>query len=366
MSAPSLHSLSSRCLCTMRSAVAFVVVTSALVVLAGCGDLSQEDLLFRAGVPNKAALALTPPGIEDEVAAEVGTTTVRQQGLKEACGDGQLLCTTRNLSRGFNGLTFFLLDVVDTISGLPPTLREPRRRVWGPHFDAAAGLSYRFEMTRGDDGFDFCLHAARGQLVPSDASNALKCDDDDGDSIGNEVDVQRGTLVEILSGSFLPSAIVGDAARLGRGTMQLQAGRQARFSGEQRFARTVDFVFDNTDGATVIDIDLLGTVVDGQERDAAYHYDRSVAGDGRLVFEVFDELIAPELLAGPQQLEHITLQADWNVDRAGRASGVVDGGNTERDFVLQECWDAQLDTVYVKDIFDVETGDQSQCVDVDG
>ena len=362
MSSRAFGAVSLRGLFDMRLAVVMSVL-----VLAGCGDLSQEDLLFRAGVPDKRALALAPPGIEDEVAAEVGDdASTRAQGLEEACGDGQLLCTTRNLARGFNGLTFFLLDLVDAISLQPPTLREPGRRVWGPHFDPDQRLSYRFEMTRGDDGFDFCLHAARGRMVASDETNAITCADDDGDVAGDEVDVERGTLVEILSGSFLPSGIAGDAARLGQGTMQLQTGRQSRFTGERRFARAVDFVFNNTDGATVIDIDLLGATVNDQERDGAYHYDRSAAGDGSLVFDVFDEVVAPRFLSDDeQQLEHITLQADWNADRAGRASGVVDGGNTERDYVIEECWDAQLDTVYVKDIGDTATGDEALCVDVD-
>ncbi|HEY1100584.1 MAG TPA: hypothetical protein VGF99_16705, partial [Myxococcota bacterium] len=80
----------------VRFTTAAVVVVAAFT--AACGDLSQEDLLFRAGVPGKAALAVAPPGIEDEVAAELDDETAAQaltsssssspQALDEDCGDG--------------------------------------------------------------------------------------------------------------------------------------------------------------------------------------------------------------------------------------------------------------------------------------
>ena len=233
------------------------------------------------------------------------------------------------------------LHIVDAISGLPPSLREPGRRVWGPHFDDVQGTSFRFEMLRTDNGFEFCLHSARGRLIATDASNALTCSATDVDTVDDEVDIERRELVQLLTGSFVPSGIVGDAARQGSGTMHLEAGRMARFGREARFARGVDFVFDNADGGTVIDIDLAGTPVDGVERDAAYHFDRSVDGDGALVFEFFGEFVAPQPpLFPPQSLERMVLSAAWNADRAGRASAVVDGDNADGTFTVEQCWNA--------------------------
>lgn len=358
----------------MRFTTAAVVVVAALT--AACGDLSQEDLLFRAGVPGKAALAVAPPGIEDEVAAELDDETAAQaltsssssssQGLDEECGDGQLLCLARNLARGFNGATFFLLDLVDAISALPPTVREPGRRVWGPHYEARTNRSHRFEMVRTAEGFTFCLHAATGDVAISDATNAIGCGDDTGDTVDDEADVGGGRLLLIFSGTFAPSAIAGDAARFGVGSMHLEMGRLARFDRGPVQARAADFVFDNTGGGTIIDIDLRGTRINGEQRDGRYHYDRSTLGDGSLEFEAYDELVQPQPpLFGEQQLERVSIFADWNADRAGRASGVVDGGNARQAYELQECWDGALNTVYTRGIFGGETGDEAQCVDVD-
>ncbi len=360
-------SVSLPCPTTMRSAFVFIVVAG----LAGCGgNLSQEDLLFRVGIPAKSSLAVTPPGIEAEVASALDddggvASQALQQALEEQCADGDLLCATRNVARVFNGTTFALLDIVDAISALPPSLREPGRRVWGPHFDDARGTSFRFEMLRTDSGFDFCLHSAVGRLSATDASNALTCNANDVDTADDEADVERRELLQVLSGSFAPSTLAGGAARRGSGTMHLEAGRLARFRREARIARSADFVFDNSAGATVIDISLNGTVVDTVERDAAYHFNRSVDGDGALTFEFFDEFVAPQApLFPPQSLERMVLSAAWNADRAGRASAVVDGGNAAGTFTIEQCWDAELNIVY-DNVFGTESGDAQACVDTE-
>jgi hypothetical protein len=343
----------------MRAAVAPATATLAAVAvlaLTGCGNLSQEDLLFRAGVPTKEAVAVVPPGTEAEVDEALSSSaaqglSVRQQGVEERCGD-DLLCETRNLARGFNGFTFFLLDIVDAISALPPTERSPGRRVWGPHFDGDKGTTFRFEMVHSDDGatFSFCLHAARGFVGRApDVDCEVALDEASG-------------LERVLSGTFQPSGIAGDNARLGKGTMQLETERLNRLNGEARFARVVDFAFDHTGGQTDIHIDLLGTTVDGIERDAAYDFQRSAGGDGTLAFDVFAEMIPGDGLLDARQLERVRLRAAWLADTSGRALGVVDGGNAgEQTFTVEQCWDTTLATVYRREVAGEETGDVGLC-----
>ena len=343
--------------CPTDMRAAFLALAAVVVALAGCGNLSQEDLLFRAGVPAKQAVAVVPPGTEDEVDDALSTTAqglqgTRRQAVEEAC-DGDLLCETRNLARGFNGFTFLLLDIVDAISALPPTERSPGRRVWGPHFDADRGSTFRFEMVRSDDGatFSFCLHAARGFVG---RANSVSCDLESDEASG---------LQRVLTGSFAPSGIAGDSARLGKGTMRLETERLNRLNGESRFARVVDFAFDHTDGQTDIHIDMLGASVDNVERDAAYDFTRSAAGDGTLAFDVFADLVASDALLDRRQLERVRLRAAWLADKSGRAIGVVDGGNVgAQTFTIEQCWDTGLATVYRRDVSGDETGDVGQCV----
>jgi hypothetical protein len=342
----------------MTAASPPIAAAAAVALLAtlssACGDLSQEDLLFRAGVPQKSALAVVPPGIEDEVDDALSSSSQalssRRQAVEERC-EGDLLCETRNLARGFNGFTFFLLDIVDTISALPPTRRARGQRVWGPHFDAEKGSSFRFEMNRSDDGatFTFCLHAARGFVGRApDVDCSVEDDADSG-------------LQRILLGDFSPSGLVGAQARLGKGSMQLETERLNRLEGEPRFARVVEFIFDNTEGQTNIHIDMLDAAVDDEDRDAAYDFQRSADGDGTLAFDVFANLVPGGLFG--EALERIRLRAAWTAELAGRAIGVVDGGNTgDNVFTVEQCWDAALATVYRKDVDDSSTGDVDLCV----
>lgn len=325
-----------------------------VVVGAGCGDLSQEDLLFRAGVPAKEAVAVVPPGTEAEVddalAGTAQALSVRRQAVQEAC-DGDLLCETRNVARTFNGLTFFLLDIVDTISALPPSERSPGRRIWGPHFDGDKGTTFRFEMNRSDDGatFSFCLHAVRGFVG---RAPDVDC--------SVEEDAGSG-LQRLLSGSFVPSGIAGQNARLGTGTMQLETERLNRLNGEARVARVVDIAFDHQGGQTDLHIDLQGTSVGNVDRDASYDFFRSAAGDGTLAFDLFADVVQGDALFDERALERIRLRAAWNADRAGRALGVVDDGDTTAPLSVEQCWDATLATVYRRSAAGDESGDVGVC-----
>lgn len=325
-----------------------------VVVGGGCGDLSQEDLLFRAGVPTKEAVAVVPPGTEAEVddalAGTAQAQSVRRQAVQEAC-DGDLLCETRNLARNFNGLTFFLLDIVDTIAALPPSERSPGRRIWGPHFDGDKDTTFRFEMNRSDDGasFSFCLHAVRGFVGRAP-------------DVDCSVEEDAGSGLErLLSGTFLPSGIAGASARLGTGTMLLESERLSRQNGEARIARTVDIAFDHQGGQTDLHIDLQGTSVGDVDRDASYDFFRSAAGDGTLAFDVFADVVQGDALFDERALERIRLRAAWNVDRAGRALGVVDDGNATTPLSVEQCWDATLATVYRRSAAGDESGDVGLC-----
>lgn len=311
----------------------------------GCGDLSQEDLLFRAAVPPRDAVALTVPGASTESASAL---TARQ--ALGGCADGDLRCDATEVATAFNGLTFFLLDVVDAVVALPPTLREPGRRVWGPHFDIQKNQTFRFEMVRDDEGstWAFCLHAARGRVTDRDIDNeAMTCASEDGsDDVGD--------LINVFSGAFEPSDIAGDGARQGRGVMRFEAEKVARFDGGDRFARILDFTFDNRDDEVHIDVDLSGAPVDNLdvERDAAYSFNREQDGSGDFEFEFFVDLVGSGDLIPRRTPEHVSMVARWQADLSGRALAIVDEGDVEPgvDVNIDQCWNSSLETIRFKDV----------------
>lgn len=328
------------------------MVIAAGLLSVGCGDLSQEDLLFRAGIPTKQAVAVVPPGSEQEVADEGGLAET-SQALEERC-DGNLLCESRNISRNFNGLTFFLLDLIDTVTTLQPSKREVGRRVWGPFYDRPKDQTYRFEMTREEGAtFRFCLHASEGQLRERDAPY-LTCDTADDTE-------EAGGFINVFSGTFSPSGIAGDAARQGQGQMHLESAALNRLNREARFADSLDFTFDNTNGTNIV-IDVNGAGFNAENRDARYEYVRDDDDSGEMHFELFANMIRGGGLFEDDQLEHVSLDAIWQSDRAGRAHGTVDGGDAEdRVFTIEQCWGSELALVYDKAIDDTATGDEGQC-----
>ena len=333
-----------------------VVVLGSLAALAGCGDLSQEDLLFRAAVPPREAVAVTPPGSGD--GDDDDTDSSETQGLEVVCADGDLRCEAQKIATGFNALTFGLLTAVDNVAALPPTHRAPGRRIWGPHYDAQKDETFRFEMVREDDEktFSFCLFATQGRVGLGRGGPELDCDDDD-----------DGRLIQIFSGSFVPDGLNDNAARRGAGTMRFHAERASRLDGSDRFARVLDFAFDNTNDRSKIRVDVVGTTVGDEERDAGYDFSRETDGSGTFLFDVFADLVSEGLIP-ERRLEHIQLAARWDADQAGRATGVVDDGDIAEgtQFRIDQCWGPAptFETTFFDGVGDdvAPTGDPLRCV----
>ncbi len=291
---------------------------------AGCGDLSQEDLIFRAAVPSKSAVELRPAGAASEANASDSSTS---QALEAACAEGDLRCTARQTARGINNLTFSLLDLVDAVTAQPPTTRARGKRVWGPFFVADKGFTARFEMDRVDDTtFGFCLHAVAGPIGPRKGKD-VTCDTDVDDDSG---------LAVLLSGSFSPGEIQDRGARSGSGDMTLEVARLPDFG---TLGRELSFQFDN-DGHTHITVDLDGVVRPDGSTATPLHYDflRETDGSGTFDFEVIADIPLRDVDNTPR-LEDLHIAAAWNAEQAGRAHGGITGGDAGAGVQETQCWD---------------------------
>ena len=317
----------------LRVALPMLVVAAVAAGTSACGDLSQEDLLFKAGVPSKQQLELQPAGAPSEADAAPGTAT---QALDAVCGDGDLFCNTRNIAKGLNGLTFGVLDLVDAVVNQPPSTRAKGKRVWGPFFQIAKNQTARFEMTRNPltGGFDFCLHAAKGR-VTQQQSKDITCAVDVDDATG---------LAIILSGSFTPGDVKGAAARTGRGELTLRTDRIPDFKDFHAHAIVIDFDnVDDGDGvARSIQLAIDGVIVNGvaKPNPITYSFNRNVDGGGNLHFDLVGDL-APRV-DGDEELQ---IDAAWNADQSGRAIGELDAGGQQ--FREDQCWDGGGAQVYV-------------------
>lgn len=346
----------------MRLNLVLLPVVAALV---GCGDLSQEDLLFRAAIPSKADVEVVPAGAQSQAQTTDGTGAA-EQGLEVECpGPHDIKCMARNVGGGLNAITFGLLDIIDFIVRQPPSKRERGRRVWGPFFDNDKGNTARFEMVRNGDGsYDFCVHAVDGRIADRDARD-VDC--------GVDVDSDSG-LALVLSGSFAPGSTPGARARTGRGEMELVIARLPEFNG---VGRTMEIRFDNREDGTIIDITVTGQRNDfgaGERDPITYTFDRSADGSGTFGFTFFANLNEPD--ERKPAVERFDMVAKWNSDEAGRGMARASGGdlidrvnNIEHEVLLDQCWDAALTDTYIfasvtttGDVLFGPEGDAGQCV----
>lgn len=318
-----------------------------LVVLAsGCGDLSQEDLLFRAALPSKSELELRPAGAPSQAddAGRRGPT----QGL-ECDDDENLRCKSLQVAETLNGVTFDILDLVDAITAQRPSQRSRGRRVWGPYFDEANDNTGRFEMVRRDDGvtYDFCLHLVPGRLRNEDARD-LSCD----------VDVDEDTgLTMVLSGFFTPGDLAGARARSGQGEVALELGRLPQVD---RGIRRLVVAFDNDEGRTHINLTLFGARIPGTTTERSpveYEFTREADGSGTFFFDVFANIAKDS-----PRLEQLLIAAQWNADQAGRADASISGGDAGNGLEVTHCWDAEGAEVYAaRSAPPGSRGDVEQC-----
>lgn len=295
---------------------------------AGCGDLSQEDLLFLAALPSRAEMELRPAG-----AASGDTSSTEVQALERSCEPSDLRCTAQNVAARLNGLTFGLLDVIDRVTARPATRREPGRRIWGPRYDDRRDVTTRFEMTRSDDSasFAFCVHVAAGQLP-----------ENTGAEVGCDVDVDEASgLALLVAGSLQPGSLDGARARSGKGSMRLDLTRLPNGRGA---GRGLEIDFDNTTGRDIA-MTLIGAPIPGTdvEREPAhYAFTRDPDGAGTFAFDAIGNLVRESA-----RLELLRIGAQWQADQAGRADATVTGGDAPAGFGVTQCWGADGSDVYL-------------------
>jgi hypothetical protein len=321
----------------------------ALALAAGCGDLSQEDLLFRAALPSKSEIELVPAGSAAE--APAARTSSLRQAMEVECAELDLRCHAQNVATNLNGLTFGLLDLVDFVVSHPPTTRARGRRVWGPYFDLQSGLTSRFEMLRRDDGvtYDFCLHAVRGVIRDRDARD-LSCEVEEDEDSG---------MILVFSGFFRPGELGGARARTGAGEMILELARIPEMAAA---GRRLVFVFDNADERTNIDILLEGSRIPGTvtvREPVLYSYSREADGAGDFLFDIVGNVLDESL-----RLENLVIEAKWTASQAGRADARITGGDAGPGATVAQCWDEALAEVFSEVNAPpnvVTSGDPGQC-----
>ena len=337
------------------------VVTLCLVVLgAGCGNWSDEDLVFMQVRPDREAVHLRVPG-EDRVRAalEQGLSSV-QQGLNNPCdgADATLTCSTRQVAAHLNRLTFFLLEIVSSVTSHQPTQRKQGARVWGPFFVKEDGLSHRFEMRRDDGvgpgGFSYCLHSAKADKSLPFSDRGVACGKD------------ASGFSEVFTGTFLPDPETGKV-RTGMGEMRLdlEKQRESGLTRDRSVQGVYEFLFDNRDGRQVIGItiDKVTDAQSGLPSRATYSYHRDEDGAGELNLTLMIQAGCEGMVCVDSSLETMAIHAQWTASGAARLDVVASGGDLQRSYAGWECSAEDLNVVAKHYDWDPaqDTGTQADC-----
>jgi hypothetical protein len=322
----------------------------------GCGNFSQEDLLFLAARPTRDDLTLQPPG----AAAEGGRT----QALGLACIEGDLRCEAERAAQLLNELTFALLGLLEDISDQPPTVRAVGYRRWGPFtVGDVATATYMLQMERlptandAPTSYRFCLHGHAGGDDRSGQTDVTvpSCDDDGG---GDE------SLLMLWDGNI--SAEAGTSLRTASGGMRLLGDRVSAVSGDRSLGGTLLFSFEHAAGNRRIDIDVdQAAFDDGDERGPLrYRFATQPDNSGSVVLEIARDLIGAGIAFDRSAPEQLRLRSVWQADQSGRGEGSVSGGDLDAPVIWQQCWSASptLTTTYLQTHDGVQSGDDTACV----
>ena len=287
-----------------------------LCLLAACGgNFSNEDLEYLNALPTKEALASKLP---DSKASAGGGLAQRQDRL--SVGDtSQLYLSTHKASTDFNSGLDGLLNLLENIRTVPPTTREPDRRIWGPFADGTQpGNDARFVMDRQGDSFAYHL-----QFKPSRA--------------GEE------SWFSFLEGSFKADAGI----RVGEGELHLfiaDAVAHGLNVGDLRGLKQLDVGYQNKQLPTQVQM-LFSTPPVPPATTApgvGYTYRELPGGMGEMTFLQTNIDAVPGNL-----LEDVKITSRWTADHGGVASYLILRGDL-MGASYKECWDAQSKVTFAK------------------
>ena len=279
-------------------------VASALLLLAACGNLSNEDLAFLEALPQKDQLHLSVPGN--------GTS----QNLC-SLGSADVWTNAKSTGDGINAVVDSTTALVDQIRAIPPTTRDTDSRTWGPFPDGQhPGFLVQVNMSRELDAAGVpwrWLYSIEERKPPAD-------------------------FVPILEGEFF-----GAQARDGIGRMTLHFENIAALGINKPSDPTfpAHFYYDLASDPHTVALDLTNGISGFGLVGFYYGYAGYADGHGR-----FDYAFPSTNPAGCL----VQVNADFTAKGAGKATFTLQCPVATFGPVTQ-CWDVSACIVYADDPF---------------
>jgi hypothetical protein len=303
---------------------------------AACGgNFSNGDLEFLNALPVREDLASKLPTDASRHAASLHQRTDRRQ-LQQPGEQSQLYADTHAASESFNKGLDGLLTLLEAIRDLPPTEREPDRRLWGPYpYREHPGHELRFVMVRGAENFSYALQVRKAA----------------------EGEAGWWSFVE---GSFLAEG----GLRKGQGLVSLKiAEARARGFATREFPTLDRLDIGYQTRALPIWVQMhFVPRPDQSATEAGYAYRELPEGLGEMGFVLQDS----DLVPGGRQ-EKLSVLSRWTQDRGGVGLIQITGGDVpfSQTYTHVECWDADFRVTYAARSWESRpVGDATSCPDV--
>jgi hypothetical protein len=325
------------------------IVPLVLATLPGCTLEKQDDSdEYREAVPLREAMVVAGPesGAGDTSAASVGDTRGALALRPGAAADyAKWYGFTRSVTTGVNVVTAAVLGAVWTVVHTEPTSIEDGTATWGPYTEALKPVTYRFRVTRVDQGiYDYVLEGRP------------KTSNDDGEYRAVLTGHGYGKRHELHGqGEF---TIDLDTAR------DLDPFEHRDDSGTVRLVHHLPH--DISSGGDALPRTLIAEVKPNPAVNPESFSVESSAnedGTGTLHVDAHGDLDETKLT----QLEDIVVDSRWRADGAGRADIAIAGGDVPQDpglITAVECWGADFTRSYYSDSvgFEPSEGEASACV----
>ncbi|MGI5863749.1 MAG: hypothetical protein ACOX6T_17065 [Myxococcales bacterium] len=307
-------------------------VAALAAVFAACGPLSNVDE-FRNASPSRQ-------GVDIKVPSDSGKAlTASDYGSQEQALIGERAhwyTLTRAMTLVVNGGTAWVLNLCEQIIKHQPTTIDDTHAVWGPHTNPLSPNTFKFTVTKVDDGYDYLLEA-----------KAKDADD--------------SAYVTLISGHHVPGA----AEKEGSGTFSLDWDAAQTLPEHSKEVGKADFTYSrnaNLDVTVGVKFKQAMDEESGQRVDADYAFSQIAGGDGSFEFVLHKDMT--ELPNNTPAKERLAIKSRWQNDGAGRCDVKVSQGDIVNPLTLSECWGSTFLETYYADSLGITAAQdaESACV----
>ncbi|MEO7733594.1 MAG: hypothetical protein ABIY55_21705 [Kofleriaceae bacterium] len=236
---------------------------------------------------------------------------------------------THDITRTFNGGTGWVLVLLHTIVKFPVTTVSGDTYTWGPWSEPLDPAEYKLDVhANGDGTYSYQLS-------------------------GRSKTTANATFEVVIDGTADPRK--GDLQGNGNFLLDFDASRRVNPLDNSDAKGTLDVRYDLS--ARHLDLTIMSTDIFGQPALADYAYNESdTGGDMTLGFS--------SNVGGGPALESATLHSRWLDSGAGRADGLIGGGDLGAlQATASECWDGGFKRVFYTDsvTFSATEGLETSC-----